>query len=109
LVKLSVVFFAMVITMVWSKQSASQDWAWAGNSVLTETMMPRNISLMLLLAASLVPAQAWATPAQVILLRHGDKDPGRGDYNLSPKGFERAIRLGRVIPACFGAPINRRF
>jgi acid phosphatase (class A) len=40
----------------------------------------------------------------VILIRHGDKDSQRGDYNLSPKGFERALRLGRMIPACFGAP-----
>jgi acid phosphatase (class A) len=49
-------------------------------------------------------AWAQATPAQVILIRHGDKDSQRGDYNLSPKGFERALRLGRMIPACFGAP-----
>ena len=49
-------------------------------------------------------AWAHATPAQVILIRHGDKDSQRGDYNLSPKGFERALRLGRMIPACFGTP-----
>jgi acid phosphatase (class A) len=55
---------------------------------------------------SLVLTGAWAqaTPAQVILIRHGDKDSQRGDYNLSPKGFERALRLGRMIPACLGAP-----
>ena len=47
---------------------------------------------------------AHATPAQVILIRHGDKDSQRGDYNLSPSGFNRALSLGRMIPACFGAP-----
>lgn len=52
----------------------------------------------------LTGAWAQATPAQVILIRHGDKDSQRGDYNLSPKGFERALSLGRMIPACFGAP-----
>ncbi len=52
----------------------------------------------------LTGAWAWATPAQVILIRHGDKDSQRGDYNLSPKGFERALSLGRMIPACFGVP-----
>jgi acid phosphatase (class A) len=40
----------------------------------------------------------------VILIRHGDKDSQRGDYNLSPRGFDRALRLGRMIPACFGTP-----
>ena len=47
---------------------------------------------------------AGATPSQVILIRHGDKDSQRGDYNLSPKGLERALRLGRIIPGCFGTP-----
>jgi len=66
-------------------------------------MMPRLIP-MLLLAALLLPAKAGAAPAQVLLLRHGDKDVQRGDYNLSPQGFERAMRLGGMIPACFGTP-----
>jgi hypothetical protein len=52
----------------------------------------------------LTGAWAHATPAQVILIRHGDKDSQRGDYNLSPRGFDRALRLGRMIPACFGTP-----
>ena len=52
----------------------------------------------------LTGAWAHATPSQVILIRHGDKDSQRGDYNLSPSGFNRALRLGRMIPACFGAP-----
>jgi len=51
---------------------------------------------------------AHATPAQVILIRHGDKDSQRGDYNLSPRGFERALHLGRMIPACFGKPTQIR-
>ena len=53
-------------------------------------------------------ALAHATPAQLILIRHGDKDSQRGDYNLSPRGFERALRLGRMIPGCFGAPTHIR-
>ena len=69
----------------------SPGWRWLLNGVAT---------------CGLVFTGAWAhaTPAQVILIRHGDKDSQRGDYNLSPKGFERALRLGRMIPACFGAP-----
>ena len=66
-------------------------WRWLLNGVATCGLL-------------LTGAWAHATPAQVILIRHGDKDSQRGDYNLSPKGFERALRLGRMIPACFGAP-----
>jgi hypothetical protein len=40
----------------------------------------------------------------VILVRHADKDVRRGDYNLTPIGFQRAIALASLIPACFGAP-----
>ncbi|MCS5705696.1 hypothetical protein NZK27_05775 [Synechococcus sp. FGCU-3] len=47
---------------------------------------------------------AQARPVEVILLRHGDKDNKRGDYNLSPAGFQRSIALARLIPACFGKP-----
>ncbi len=49
-----------------------------------------------------VSAPVWGM--EVILLRHGDKDPQRGDYNLSPAGFARSIALARLIPACFGSP-----
>ena len=41
-----------------------------------------------------------------MLLRHADKDILRGDYNLSPKGFLRAIALARLIPGCFGNPVS---
>ena len=51
---------------------------------------------------------ATATPTQVILVRHGEKDRQRADNNLTPKGLERAIRLGHTIPACFGAPTKIR-
>ena len=67
---------------------------------------------MLKLAATCLAAlgfwlpSAWAQPAEVILLRHGDKDRVRGDFNLSPKGFRRAVNLGRLLPACFG-PIDQ--
>ena len=52
---------------------------------------------------ALIPTAA-AAPLEVILMRHADKDRRRGDYNLSPAGFERAINLARMLPACFGAP-----
>ncbi len=68
--------------------------------------MMRGLVPVLLLAALVLTPKAMATPAQVLLLRHGDKDSGRGDYNLSPMGFERSIQLGRMIPACFGAPTS---
>ena len=67
---------------------------------------------MLKLAATCVAVlgfclpSASAQPAEVILLRHGDKDRVRGDFNLSPKGFRRAVNLGRLLPACFG-PIDQ--
>lgn len=41
---------------------------------------------------------------EVILMRHADKDTTRGDFNLSPAGFARAIGLARLIPACLGVP-----
>jgi len=66
----------------------------------------REILSLLVVATWLLSAKAMATPAQVLLLRHGDKDSQRGDYNLSPKGLERSIQLGRMIPACFGAPTS---
>lgn len=43
-------------------------------------------------------------PAQVLLMRHGHKDAAAGNYNLSPQGFQRALDLASVIPACFGSP-----
>ena len=49
---------------------------------------------------------AWAQPAEVMLLRHGDRDRVRGDFYLSLKGFLRAVNLGRLLPACFG-PIDQ--
>jgi hypothetical protein len=52
------------------------------------------------LAAPCFPALAH----EVIVMRHGDKDSLRGDYNLSPAGFQRSMALARLIPACFGTP-----
>ena len=45
-----------------------------------------------------------ANAHELILVRHTDKDPQRGDYNLSPAGSQRALKLARMLPACFGAP-----
>ena len=73
------------------------------------TQRPFWIPILALLIASLVPAPVAAIPRQVILLRHADKlASGDGDYNLSPEGFLSAITLGRLIPACFGAPTHIR-
>lgn len=53
---------------------------------------------------ALVLSVPRAAALELILVRHADKDRQRGDYNLSPGGFRRAIDLARLIPACFGAP-----
>ncbi|MCT0226363.1 hypothetical protein [Synechococcus sp. CS-1328] len=67
----------------------------------------RTLLALVLGTANLAPA--WATPRQVILLRHGDKvASGADNYNLSPNGFLRAINLARLIPACFGGPTHIR-
>jgi hypothetical protein len=50
------------------------------------------------------PVLLPAAALDVILVRHADKDVRRGDYNLTPIGFQRAIALASLIPACFGAP-----
>jgi len=56
--------------------------------------------VLLALLASTTPAAAL----ELILLRHADKDVARGDFNLSPQGFQRAMGLARLIPGCFGNP-----
>jgi hypothetical protein len=58
--------------------------------------------------ALVVPAAARveAQPSQVLLMRHGHKDPNRGDFNLSPQGFQRAQALAIALPVCFG-PVAR--
>jgi hypothetical protein len=53
---------------------------------------------------ALVGTGSSAAALEIILVRHADKDSQRGDYNLSPAGFRRAIDLARLIPACFGVP-----
>jgi len=51
-----------------------------------------------------LPVSPPAAAMDVILMRHADKDERRGDYNLSPLGFQRAIALATLIPSCFGKP-----
>jgi hypothetical protein len=51
-----------------------------------------------------LPVLPPAAAMDVILMRHADKDERRGDYNLSPLGFQRAIALATLIPSCFGKP-----
>jgi hypothetical protein len=60
------------------------------------------ISLLLVWPGS--PVLLPAAALDVILVRHADKDVRRGDYNLTPIGFQRSIALASLIPACFGAP-----
>lgn len=67
-------------------------------------LLHKSILLAALLAVTGSAAFAPVWGMEVILLRHGDKDHQRGDYNLSPAGFARSIALARLIPACFGSP-----
>ena len=47
-----------------------------------------------------------AKPRQVLLMRHGHKDITEPSYNLSPLGFQRALALASMLPACFGMPTH---
>ena len=60
--------------------------------------------LTLTLAGLALVPPVQSRPAQVLLMRHGHKDPAGHHYNLSPAGFQRAQALASVIPACFGTP-----
>ena len=77
-----------------------------GIDISTKTQMMLKLVAAVLVAMGLLHSSALAQPAEVILLRHGDKDPERGDFNLSPRGFRRAVNLGRLLTACFG-PIDQ--
>ena len=76
-----------------------------GDGRFSSSVVWRPLLLAAIVTCSLLgsPLQA-ADGARVILIRHADKDIQRGDYNLSPIGFLRAIALGRLIPACYGKP-----
>ena len=43
-------------------------------------------------------------PAQILLLRHGEKPEAASDPGLSPKGQIRAAALAIYLPAAFGRP-----
>ncbi|MEB3170111.1 MAG: hypothetical protein VKK43_01935 [Synechococcaceae cyanobacterium] len=47
-----------------------------------------------------LPAQA--SPAAVLLIRHGHKDGNPANFNLSRQGLERSMALAGLIPTCFG-------
>jgi hypothetical protein len=67
--------------------------------------LPRLLAgIALAIQPLIVTAADPAAALEVILVRHADKDVNRGDFNLSPAGFARAIALARMIPACLGAP-----
>jgi hypothetical protein len=53
--------------------------------------------LVLLCSLTWLGPRALALPAEVILLRHGEKPPDPDDVHLSPVGEERARMLARYI------------
>ena len=59
---------------------------------------------ILVALAGVAAAKPRAQSFEVILLRHADKSLERVDYNLSAKGFQRALALAKMIPACLGRP-----
>ena len=71
---------------------------------MNPAVLPRLLAGIGLALLPLITAAHPAAGLEVILVRHADKDVDRGDYNLSPAGFARAIALARLIPACLGAP-----
>jgi hypothetical protein len=58
-------------------------------------MAERPISkiLILWLMLFLPAAAAWAEPAQILIIRHGEKPPEKGAVHLSLMGRERALAL----------------
>jgi hypothetical protein len=60
------------------------------------------LRLLPLVCVIQLTAAVPASALEVLVIRHADKDVQRGDYNLSPAGFRRAITIARLIPACFG-------
>jgi hypothetical protein len=67
-------------------------------------MLRRSTLALMALLLGLGVSAPRAAALELILVRHADKDSQRGDYNLSPAGFRRALDLARLIPACFGVP-----
>jgi hypothetical protein len=51
------------------------------------------MKLILILAALISSSFAWATPAQILIIRHAEKPDTSGDKGLSPQGEERAQAL----------------
>lgn len=72
--------------------------------VRLRSIAPPLIGVTLTLAGLALVQPVQSRPAQVLLMRHGHKDPAAHHYNLSPAGFQRALALASVIPACFGSP-----
>ena len=62
---------------------------------MTRLWLPAVLHRALLIAA-----------AAVLLMRHGHKGASGKNYNLSPQGFQRALDLASVTPACFGSPLR---
>lgn len=59
---------------------------------------------LVILGAGSMPT-AYATPARVIILRHGDKDPANErNHNLSAAGLQRALRLPDILLGRYGQP-----
>jgi len=68
--------------------------------------LPGLAAALLIGAVLLQPTAGQALPRQVLLLRHGHKTGEPNHFNLSPEGFQRAIALATLLPACFGHPTH---
>lgn len=62
------------------------------------------LAALVILGAGQMPS-AYAAPARVIILRHGDKDPANErNHNLSAAGQQRALRLPDILLGRYGQP-----
>jgi hypothetical protein len=83
-----------------------QRWMLLGHIAMpARALVPPLLTVLVALAGA---ARAAPRPNphtfEVILVRHADKSLERVDYNLSAKGFQRALALAQMIPACLGRP-----
>jgi phosphohistidine phosphatase SixA len=63
------------------------------------------LGLLVAFGADQPPTAQPAGPHIVLIIRHAEKpEGGEKDPNLSPRGFERAAALAKVIPANFPHP-----
>jgi len=75
-------------------------------SVPSSRGLPGLAATLFIGAVLLQSTAGQALPNQVLLLRHGHKTGELNHFNLSPEGFQRAIALATLLPACFGNPTH---